>query len=351
MNTTYNSSGVSIDKGNEFVSRIKDKVRSTYTKGVISPLGGFAALFKIDFNKYKKPLLVSSTDGVGTKLKIAFMANKHDTIGIDLVAMSVNDVLVYGAKPLFFLDYLAVNKLNVDVASSIVDGVVEGCKQADCALVGGETAEMPSFYQNDEYDCAGFVVGVIDEDKIIDGTKLSDGDLIIGVESSGIHSNGYSLVRNVFFNRNDYSIDHKFPELDASLGEVLLRPTKIYVKPVMDVLDSGIDVKAMCHVTGGGITENLPRVLAKSFSANIDLGKIEVPPIFRLISKLGNVDKEEMMRVFNMGVGYIMVVPRVQAEETIAILKKHFLRSSIIGNIVDDKKNRVIYSDLDKFSL
>jgi phosphoribosylformylglycinamidine cyclo-ligase len=351
MSTTYNSSGVSIDNGNEFVSRIKDKVKSTYTKGVISPLGGFAALFKIDFSKYKKPLLVSSTDGVGTKLKIAFMTNKHDTIGIDLVAMSVNDVLVYGAKPLFFLDYIAVNKLDVNIASSIVEGIVEGCKQADCALVGGETAEMPSFYQNDEYDCAGFVVGVVDEDKLIDGSNLKDGDLIIGVESSGIHSNGYSLVRNVFFNKNDYSMDHVFPELGVSLGEALLKPTKIYVKPVMSVIDSGINVKAMCHVTGGGITENLPRVLAQSFSAQIDLEKINVLPVFKLISKLGDVDKEEMMRVFNMGVGFIMVVPEAEAQKTMDIFKTHQLKSSVIGKIIDDKKNKVMYSALDKFIL
>ncbi|MEI6092577.1 MAG: phosphoribosylformylglycinamidine cyclo-ligase [bacterium] len=350
--TTYKNSGVSIDNGNEFVSRIKNKVRSTYTKGVVSSIGGFAALFKIDFTKYKKPLLVSSTDGVGTKLKMAFMANKHDTIGIDLVAMSVNDVLVYGAKPLFFLDYIAVNKLDVDVASAIVDGIVEGCKQSDCALVGGETAEMPSFYQNDEYDCAGFVVGVVDEDKIIDGSKIKEGDVVLGIASSGIHSNGYSLVRNVFFNKNSYSMDHIFEELDAPLGEVLLRPTQIYVKSVLDMVDSGFNIKAMCHVTGGGITENLPRVLADRFSAQIELKNINVLPIFKLIAKLGNVETEEMMRVFNMGVGFIMVLPAQEADKAInKLASEHSLKASVIGKIIDDGKNKVVFSDLDTFRL
>ncbi len=348
---TYSSSGVSIDNGNEFVSRIKDKVRSTATKGVVNSIGGFASLFEVDWKSYKRPLLVSSTDGVGTKLKIAFMANKHDTIGIDLVAMSVNDVLVYGAKPLFFLDYLAVSKLNVETAASIVDGIVEGCKQSNCALVGGETAEMPAFYQGEEYDCAGFVVGVVDGEKMIDGTKVQDGDAIIALASSGIHSNGYSMVRNIFFKHNSFNMDHVFPELGgAKLGDVLLTPTKIYVKPVLEMLEQGFNVKSMCHITGGGITENFPRVLGKDFSAVVQLSKINVLPIFKLMAKLGNVDKEEMLRVFNMGVGFIIVLPDAEKQKVIDFFAKHSIDARHIGNVVKDTANKVIYPDFDKFN-
>ncbi len=348
---TYKESGVSIDAGNEFVNRIKGKVRSTFTKGVVNPIGGFAALFDADWKNYKRPLLVSSTDGVGTKLKIAFMANKHDTIGIDLVAMSVNDILVYGAKPLFFLDYLAVSKLDVDVASSIVDGIVEGCKQSDCALVGGETAEMPAFYAKDEYDCAGFVVGIVDEEKIIDGRNIKEGDAIIGISSSGIHSNGYSLVRNVFFTKNNYSLDHIFPELKRPLGEVLLEPTKIYVKPILEMVQAGFNIKSMCHVTGGGITENLPRVLGERFSAEIRLNDIDIHPVFRVMARIGNVAVDEMMRVFNMGVGFVMVVPDSEKEKALEFLKGRSLNSRIIGTIINDGNSRVIYPDLNSFKL
>jgi phosphoribosylformylglycinamidine cyclo-ligase len=348
---TYSSSGVSIDSGNEFVSRIKDKVRSTAVKGVVNSIGGFASLFEVDWKAYKRPLLVSSTDGVGTKLKIAFMANKHNTIGIDLVAMSVNDILVYGAKPLFFLDYLAVSKLNVETAASIVDGIVDGCKQSNCALVGGETAEMPAFYQGEEYDCAGFVVGVVDGEKLIDGTKLQEGDAIIALASSGIHSNGYSLVRNIFFGHNSFKMDHVFPELGKPLGEALLTPTKIYVKSVLEMLEQGFNVKSMCHITGGGITENFPRVLGKDFSAVVELSKINVLPIFKLMAKLGNVDKEEMLRVFNMGVGYIIVLPDAEKKRAIEFFAKHSIDARHIGNVVKDPANKVIYPDLDRFNL
>jgi len=349
--TTYKGSGVSIDNGNEFVSRIKDKVRSTHTKGVVNSIGGFAALFKVDWEKYRKPLLVSSTDGVGTKLKIAFMANKHDTIGIDLVAMSVNDVLVYGAQPLFFLDYLAVSNLDVEVASSVMDGIVAGCKESGCALIGGETAEMPAFYHKDEYDCAGFVVGVVDGEKIIDGRNINDGDVIIGVESSGIHSNGYSLVRKIFFDMHSFKIDHVFPELGTSLGQALLTPTKIYVKPVLEMLAKGFNIRSMCHVTGGGITENLPRVLAEGFSAEINLNDINVKPIFKLMAKLGEVEAQEMMRVFNMGVGFIIVLPETEKQKALEFLVSKSLKANVIGRIIRDKKNQVIYTDLDKFKL
>ncbi|MFH1223069.1 MAG: phosphoribosylformylglycinamidine cyclo-ligase [Pseudomonadota bacterium] len=348
---TYKSSGVSIDNGNEFVSRIKDKVRSTHTKGVVNSIGGFASLFRVDWEKYKKPLLVSSTDGVGSKLKIAFMANKHDTIGIDLVAMSVNDILVYGAQPLFFLDYLAVSNLDVDVASSIMDGIVKGCKDSNCALVGGETAEMPAFYHKGEYDCAGFVVGVVDGEKLIDGKNVNNGDVIIGVESSGIHSNGYSLVRKIFFEMNSFKLDHVFPELGRTLGEALLTPTHIYVKPILEMLDNGFNIKSMCHVTGGGITENLPRVIADGFGAEINLNNINVKPIFKLMARLGEVDTQEMLRVFNMGVGYIIVVPENEGKKAIDFLAKKSLNASVIGTIARDRMNQVVYTDIDKFKL
>lgn len=349
---TYSDSGVSIDNGNEFVSRIKDRVKSTHVKGVVNFIGGFASLFEVDWKAYKKPLLVSSTDGVGTKLKIAFMANKHDTIGIDLVAMSVNDVLVYGAKPLFFLDYLAVSKLKVETAVQIVEGISQGCIQSGCALVGGETAEMPGFYTGEEYDCAGFVVGVVDGEKMIDGTKVADGDAIVALSSSGIHSNGYSMVRNIFFEHNKFSMDHKFIELNNKpLSEVLLTPTKIYVKPVLEFLEQGFNVKSMCHITGGGITENFPRVLGKDFSAVVELTKIDVLPIFKLMAKLGQVDKEEMLRVFNMGVGYIIVLPDDQKEKAIEFFNSKGIKASHIGKIVKDPANRVIYPDLDRFEL
>lgn len=344
----YNEAGVSIDKGNELVNKIKTAVKSTYTKDVISPIGGFAAIFNAEFKEYKKPRLVTSTDGVGTKLKIAFMANKHDTIGIDLVGMSVNDVLVYGAKPLFFLDYFAVGSLDVDVAYKVIQGIAKGCQETGCALVGGETAEMPSFYQKGEYDCAGFVVGVVDEDKIIDGKNVKEGDVIIGLDSSGFHSNGYSLVRHVFFEKNKFDINHVFKELGKPLSEVLLEPTILYVKPILNLINK-IKVKAMCHITGGGIVENLPRVLPNNVSAVIDVDKINIQEIFRLTAKLGQIEKEEMFRVFNMGVGFVVVVSKEDVSETIKLLSP--LKARVIGTISKKLDKEVVLEGIDKLKL
>lgn len=348
---TYKNAGVNIDKGNELIGKIKDQVKTTYDANVLNPLGGFASVFNLDLSSYKKPCLVSSTDGVGTKLKIAFMAEKHDTIGIDLVAMSVNDILVYGAKPLFFLDYIAVGELEVDVAENIVKGIVKGCKDSDCALVGGETAEMPSFYKKGDYDCAGFVVGVADQEKLVDGSNLEKGDVVLALESSGIHSNGYSLVRKVFFEDNDFSKDHVFPELNKTLAEELLTPTKIYVKAVLDTLGK-FDVKAMCHITGGGIIENLPRSMnTEGLSAVIDINKIKVKPIFKLIKKLGDIDTEEMFRVFNMGVGFVLVVKKEDASKIIENVSNFNVSAYPIGEVKEKKDSKVVLEGTANFKL
>lgn len=341
----YKNAGVDIDAGNTFVSEIKNKVASTFNKNVINPLGGFASIFKLDVNKYKKPLLLSSTDGVGTKLKLAILSSKHKSIGIDLVAMCVNDLLVYGAEPLFFLDYLGTGKLDVEVSKDIIDGIVEGCKMANCALVGGETAEMPSFYAKGEYDLAGFTVGVVDEDKLIDGKNVEVGDAIIALASSGVHSNGYSLVRHIFFELNKYSLDHVFPELSKPLVDVLLEPTIIYVKPILNLLNK-FNVKAMCHITGGGILENLPRVLPDNITAAIEYKSIKTPPIFSLIQKLGNVDNEEMFRVFNMGVGFIIVINKNEVDAVINDLKTQNIDSYKIGEITTYKNSKISVSGI-----
>jgi len=329
----YKKSGVDIDKGNELIDNITKSVEGTFSKSVINPLGGYASMFRLDLGKYKKPIILSSTDGVGTKLKLAFMSGTHNTIGIDLVAMSVNDLLVYGADPLFFLDYVAVDKLDVKVVSDIILGVVEGCKQAGCSLVGGETAEMPGFYTKGEYDCAGFAVGAVEEDKIIDGRNVKEGDAVIAIASSGVHSNGYSLVRYIFFDQHKYSLDHIFPELNKPLGEVLLAPTIIYVKPIQKLLSSGINVKSMAHITGGGIVENFPRVFSTDFVADVDVLKLPIHPIFNVMAKLGNVAKEEMFRVFNMGTGFMIIVPESEKQKAVNELTASGLTAKVVGNM------------------
>ena len=306
--TTYRESGVDIDAGDEFVDRIKPLVRSTFRSEVLADLGGFGGLFNLQAKKYQDPVLVSGTDGVGTKLKIAFMMDQHDTVGIDLVAMCVNDIAVSGAEPLFFLDYFATGKLAVPKAQEVVKGIAEGCRQAGCALIGGETAEMPSMYADGEYDLAGFAVGVVDKPKIIDGKTIQPGDAIIGLASTGLHSNGYSLARRVFFDKAKLTVTSKVPELDRSLGDVLLTPTRIYAKQILALVQS-CPVKGIAHITGGGITENLPRVFPDSVRARISRKAWTVPPVFQALSRLGQVDREEMYRVFNMGIGLILVVP------------------------------------------
>ena len=306
--TTYRDAGVDIDAGDEFVDRIKPLVRSTFRPEVLTDLGGFGGLFGLQVGKYKEPVLVSGTDGVGTKLKIAFMMDKHDTVGIDLVAMCVNDIAVSGAEPLFFLDYFATGKLSVSKAQEVVAGIADGCRQAGCALIGGETAEMPSFYPDGEYDLAGFAVGAVDRWNMIDGRHIVPGDVLVGLASSGLHSNGYSLARRVLFEQAKLTVASRLSELDGSIGEVLLTPTRIYAKQILALVEQ-FPIKGIAHITGGGITENLPRVFPKALRARITRSAWSVPPIFEVMSRLGQVDREEMYRVFNMGIGLILVVP------------------------------------------
>lgn len=331
--TTYRESGVDIDAGDEFVERIKPLVRSTFRPEVLTDLGGFGGLFGFQAKKYQEPVLVSGTDGVGTKLKIAFLMDKHDTVGIDLVAMCVNDIAVSGAEPLFFLDYFATGKLSVSTAQEVVKGIADGCRQAGCALIGGETAEMPSFYPDGEYDLAGFAVGAVDRPKIIDGKTIVPGDAIIGLASSGLHSNGYSLARRALFDQGRLTVHSRLPELDSSLGEVLLTPTRIYAKQILTLVQE-CPIKGIAHITGGGITENLPRVFPSGVRARIDRSRWPVPPIFSVIGARGSVDREEMYRVFNMGIGLILVVPSGSAAAVIARASALGEQAYLIGEIV-----------------
>ena len=315
--TTYKQSGVDIDAGNEFIRRIKPLVRGTFRPEVLTDLGGFGGLFKLQADRYKEPVLVSGTDGVGTKLKIAFLMDKHDTVGIDLVAMCVNDIAVSGAEPLFFLDYFATGKLAVSKGEAVVRGIAEGCKQAGCALIGGETAEMPSFYPEGEYDLAGFAVGVVDKPKIIDGATIKPGDVLVGLASTGLHSNGFSLARRALFEDGGLDVRSKLVDLDRPLGEVLLTPTRIYAKQVL-AMAAEFQVKGIAHITGGGLTENLPRVFPKDCKAQLRRGSWPIPPIFSLIKKIGRVDEAEMYRVFNMGIGLVLIVSAKDADAVIA---------------------------------
>jgi phosphoribosylformylglycinamidine cyclo-ligase len=335
--TTYRDSGVDIDAGDEFVDRIKPLVRSTFRPEVLTDLGGFGGLFGFQAGKYKEPVLVSGTDGVGTKLKIAFMMDKHDTVGIDLVAMCVNDIAVSGAEPLFFLDYFATGKLSVSRAQEVVKGIAEGCRQAGCALIGGETAEMPSFYPDGEYDLAGFAVGAVDRPKMIDGRDIVPGDLIIGLASSGLHSNGYSLARRVLFDQAKLKVTERLPELDQPLGEVLLTPTRIYAKQILSLIQD-CSIKGIAHITGGGITENLPRVFPAGVRALIHRSRWTAPPIFSVISERGAVKRDEMYRVFNMGIGLILVVPAGSAETVMTRALALGDRGYLIGEIVAAKE-------------
>jgi phosphoribosylformylglycinamidine cyclo-ligase len=303
----YAEAGVDIEAGKGFVESIRPIVSKTFKSNVLSDIGGFAGLFSVHLGNIKNPVLVSSTDGVGTKLKVAFMLDKHDTIGIDLVAMAVNDILVQGAKPLFFLDYLSMGRLNHDTAVEIIRGISKGCKEANCALIGGETAEMPGFYAENEYDLAGFSVGLVDADKIIDGSEIAIGHQLIGVGSSGLHSNGYSLVRKIIFEGLKMSPDDHVEEIGRTVGEELLEPTKIYVRTIISLLKN-FQVFGISHITGGGIVENLPRILPSNCQALISRSSWTPQPIFHFIRKAGNITDEEMMRTFNNGIGLIIVV-------------------------------------------
>ena len=329
---TYKKAGVDIDEGERFVRIITPLVRKTFRPEVMADIGSFGAFFKLNTRKYKEPVLVSGTDGVGTKLKIAFMMDRHDTVGIDLVAMCVNDILTSGAEPLFFLDYFATGRLRPEKAAAVVKGIAEGCRQAGCSLVGGETAEMPGFYKDGEYDLSGFAVGVVEKKSMIDGSRIKPGDVLVGLTSSGLHSNGYSLARKVLFGRKKITVEKVLPYLGIPVGEELLKPTRIYVK-AFKALDGKVDLKGMAHITGGGIPGNLPRIFPKGLGASMFKGSWPEQPIFGLIRRYGNVPADDMKRTFNMGIGFIVVVSKGESDETIGILKKKGFPAYLIGEI------------------
>lgn len=332
---TYRASGVDIDEGNRAVNLIKDKIKGTYDKNVIGDLGNFSGLYSLkDFINMDEPVLLSSTDGVGTKLKLAQMMDIHNTVGIDLVAMCVNDLICQGAKPLFFLDYIATGKLIPEKIDDIVSGIVEGCKMAECALIGGETAEMPGMYSEDDYDLAGFSVGIADKSKIISGEDVNSGDTLIGISSSGIHSNGYSFIRKIFIQEYKYELTDYIEELEMTLGEALLIPTKIYVKLVMDLIKK-YELKAIAHITGGGVIENIPRVIPNGLGIDIEKNSWEKPPIFKMIEKFNAIDEVELHKSFNMGIGLAMVVDSDKAEEIVSYLNESEKQAYIIGKVVD----------------
>jgi phosphoribosylformylglycinamidine cyclo-ligase len=330
--TTYKDAGVDIDAGNRFVQMIKPLVKATTRPEVLTDIGGFGGLFSLNAEKYKKPTLVASTDGVGTKLKLAFMTDKHDTVGIDLVAMCVNDIVVQGAEPLFFLDYLATGKLSPEKATEIVKGISEGCIQAGCALIGGETAEMPGMYGDGEYDLAGFTVGVVDNSRIIDGSSITVGDKVVGIGSSGLHSNGFSLARKVFFEKMGLTVDSILPGLNNPLGIELLTPTKIYVKTILNLLRD-FQIRGMAHITGGGLTENIPRVLPRHCQAVIEKNSWPKQPIFELLREGGNIPENEMYRTFNYGIGMAIVVPAEEADDIMVRLSGLKEQAYLIGEI------------------
>ena len=328
---TYKKAGVDIDEGERFVRLLSPLVKKTFRPEVITDIGSFSALFNLDLRRYRKPVLVSGTDGVGTKLKIAFMMDRHTTVGIDLVAMCVNDILTSGAEPLFFLDYFATGKLRAEKALDVVRGIAKGCREAGCSLVGGETAEMPGFYPDGEYDLSGFAVGVVDRKEIIDGSRIRAGDAIVGIASSGLHSNGYSLVRKLFLDQEGMDVNTYVRELGRKLGDELLRPTRIYVK-AFTVLKDRLRIKGMAHITGGGIPGNLPRIMPEGICARIQNGSWPVPKIFSLIEGMGKVPREDMKKTFNMGIGFVMIVARSAAPDAINMLRKSGYHAYIIGN-------------------
>nr|WP_265820791.1 phosphoribosylformylglycinamidine cyclo-ligase [Geovibrio ferrireducens] len=334
----YRSSGVNIDEGNRFITLIKSMAESTYTEGVIGSLGGFAGFFSLkDAAGMTDPVLVAATDGVGTKLKIAFDSGKLDTVGVDLVAMSVNDLVVTGAKPLFFLDYLATGKLAPEDMAEVVKGIADGCRQSGTALIGGETAEMPGFYKEGEFDLAGFCVGILDKAKMVDGSRVAAGDAIIGFGSTGLHSNGYSLARKIFF--DELKMDVKDEVNGKPLYELLLAPTKIYVKTVLALLAEGFGIKAMAHITGGGFYENIPRVLPEGLKALVDKGSFTRPEIFDIITSKVSIENRELYRVFNMGIGFIAVISADEAEKLRARAEELGEKAFIIGRIAEGAKS------------
>ncbi|RYQ11046.1 phosphoribosylaminoimidazole synthetase [Bifidobacterium pseudolongum subsp. globosum] len=334
MPQAYENAGVSVEAGYEVVKRIKSHVARTDRLGVVSGIGGFGGLFDLASLNYKEPVLISGTDGVGTKLVIAKLMGKHDTIGVDCVAMCVNDVVAQGAQPLFFLDYIACGKNDPAVLEQVVSGVADGCVQAGAALIGGETAEMPGMYDEDEYDLAGFTVGCVERSKIVDGSAIAEGDVLIGLPSTGVHSNGFSLVRKALFEQAGYTVETRLPELgDHTLGDVLLTPTKIYVKALMPLFEADL-VHGVAHITGGGFIENVPRMLPEGLAARIELGSWPVPPIFDVIERAGDVDHMEMFNIFNMGIGMVVAVPAEREDEVMNLLANAGEQGYRIGSVV-----------------
>ncbi len=338
---SYKDAGVDIDRGNLFVNRISDLVKSTYRREVISDIGPFSAFFKIDLTRYKEPVLVSGTDGVGTKLKIAFMTDIHNSVGIDLVAMCVNDILTSGAEPLFFLDYFASSTLDVTVGEQVIEGIANGCKQAGCSLIGGETAEMPDFYAAGEYDLSGFVVGIVNKSEIIDGSLVNDGDGVIGIASSGLHSNGYSLARKLFFDILNFNPDSFISEFNKTIGQELLTPTTIYKNAFFSIRDK-IEIHGMAHITGGGLLENIPRILPNGLGVKLNLNSWDIPPVFTFIKERGNVSDEEMFRTFNMGIGYVIIVPGDSTDDAVKLLLNCGYSAYIAGSVVKGTGVQVI---------
>lgn len=345
MTDPYKQAGVDIAAGNQAVERMKKHVKRTFRPEVLTDLGGFGALFRLNAAQYEHPVLVSGADGVGTKLKIAFALDRHDTIGIDAVAMCVNDIVVQGAEPLFFLDYLACDRVIPEKVEAIVKGIADGCEQAGCALIGGETAEMPGMYSAGEYDIAGFAVGVVDQAKLVDGRSIAPGDVLVGIASSGLHSNGFSLVRKVLLQDGGISLDQYLPQLGKTLGEELLTPTRIYVKPILALL-AQFSIKGMAHITGGGFTENIPRILPRGTQAEIDYGSWPVHPIFTLLAEQGGIDQAAMFRTFNMGIGMVLVVRNEDAVAVIQELERLGEKAYLIGRITCGEQ-QVVYGGVD----
>jgi phosphoribosylformylglycinamidine cyclo-ligase len=331
---TYLDAGVDIEKASNLIAKIKEIAKQTHRSGVMGEIGGFGGLFSLNLANIDNPVLVSSTDGVGTKLKVAFMMDKHDTVGIDLVAMCVNDIVVQGAKPLFFLDYLSMGKLKTEIATAVIEGIGVGCKQANCALLGGETAEMPGFYQENEYDLAGFAVGIVDNNKILDSSEIRVGHKLVGVASNGLHSNGYSLVRKICFDILKLKCDQRIPEFDHTLGEELLKPTKIYSETIQHLLRD-LPIHGLAHITGGGIAENLLRIIPRACEVTIIKGSWDVLPVFSFLQKAGKVEEREMLRTFNCGIGMVAVVPGTAAQEVLERLTALNEKAYLIGEIVE----------------
>ncbi|MEE1389810.1 MAG: phosphoribosylformylglycinamidine cyclo-ligase [Clostridia bacterium] len=337
---SYKAAGVDVTAGYKGVELMKKAVQATYSNAVISDIGGFGGLYAPQIKGMEEPILVSGTDGVGTKLKLAFLMDKHDTIGEDCVAMCANDVICTGASPMFFLDYMALGKNIPEKVATIVAGVAEGCKKANCSLIGGETAEMPGFYPVDEYDLAGFCVGIVDKKKIIDNKTIEIGDKVIGLKSSGVHSNGFSLVRKVF-NVSKENLNEYVESLGCTVGEALLKPTKIYVKPILKLIEQ-VKVKGISHITGGGFYENMPRMLREGVALKIDKNSYEVPPIFKLIAERGNIPERDMYNTFNMGIGMAVIVPESEAEKSLEILKQSGEEAYLIGEVIEGNREIIM---------